>query len=1104
MNPIVKLFRLLISVAFITMHFSLHSQNAPITTAGTTSGCPNASVVIPVTVTNFSQITAISLRMDFDPTQMTYVSATNFNAALSGVLINAVSVSANLTKIMFSWSDVNPATLSNGSKLFDLNFTYLSGSASLSFNNTSNGGADCEYADANGDPLNDMPTGTYYVNGSATNNGPGTPGTITGAASVCQGQTSVAYSVPPIANATGYNWTLPANTSIASGSNTNSITVNYSASAASGNITVAGTNTCGTGSSSAPLVVTVNNVPAQTSAIQGATSPCQGSSNIYQITSISGVTYTWSVPSGWVIISGQGTAILTTTAGSTSGSIQVIPSNACGNGTASTLGVTPITAPVLTGTISGAAAPCQNSSQTYSVPAMTGVTFSWTVPTGWTINSGQGTNSITVTTGTTGGNIQASASNSCGTSFYPMLATTIAVMPVQPSVITGSATPCSATSQTYSVTNTSGITYTWSVPSDWLITAGQGTNSMTATIGSAAGNITVVPSNNCGNGPSRLLAVTTMAVPAQPSVITGSSSPCQGSTQQYSVTNTSSVTYTWSVPTGWIITAGQGTNQVTVTIGTLSGNIEVVPSNACGSGLSRTLSVASTNTPAQPSAISGAANPCAGSTQTYTVTNTTGVTYTWALPTGWSILSGQGTNTVSVNAGTSGGTIQVTPSNSCGNGSAQTLTVSITSIPAQPGSISGSASPCQGTSQNYSVPSVSGITYTWAAPAGWNILSGQGTAAITVTTGSAGGTLSVVPSNVCGSGPASTLATTVNYVTADAGTDQTIAYQTSTTLNGNATNGSGNYGWSWTPSALLINPSIQNPQTTDLQSTSMFTLTVTDLTTQCTGTDQVIVAVTGGPLSVSVVADPDVICEGLSSQLTALASNGTGNYTYTWSSNPAGFTSNIQSPVVSPSVTTQYIVEVSDGVEIVTGSATVTVNPLPGMPGKPNGPDTVDIYYYPSTNYSIQPVAGANSYQWQLDPPTIGNLTQNGLQVTVQWLTVGYAHLTAKAINDCGEVISEPLDIKVDNSIGINPAIAEKIKVYPNPVEQHLMISIDKSNVKLQAISLFTVDGSLVVRQSEFSSSTPIVLQVGHLPAGSYLLQIMTQYGTTTRKVQKN
>jgi len=87
---------------------------------------------------------------------------------------------------------------------------------------------------------------------------PGTAGTITGSAIVCQGQNNVNYSVPVISNATGYVWSVPAGANIVSGNNSNSITINFSSMASSGNISVYGTNDCGNGTVSSPYYVTVN------------------------------------------------------------------------------------------------------------------------------------------------------------------------------------------------------------------------------------------------------------------------------------------------------------------------------------------------------------------------------------------------------------------------------------------------------------------------------------------------------------------------------------------------------------------------------------------------------------------------------------------------------------------------------------------------------------------------------------------------------------------------------------------------------------------------------------------------------------------------------
>lgn len=90
---------------------------------------------------------------------------------------------------------------------------------------------------------------------------PAAAGSITGPASVCQGATGVIYSVAAIANATSYQWVVPAGATIVSGTNTNQITVNFQGVPSSGEFIVHGINTCGNGQSSPALAVTVNTIP---------------------------------------------------------------------------------------------------------------------------------------------------------------------------------------------------------------------------------------------------------------------------------------------------------------------------------------------------------------------------------------------------------------------------------------------------------------------------------------------------------------------------------------------------------------------------------------------------------------------------------------------------------------------------------------------------------------------------------------------------------------------------------------------------------------------------------------------------------------------------
>jgi len=63
--------------------------------------------------------------------------------------------------------------------------------------------------------------------------------------------------------------------------------------------------------------------------------------------------------------------------------------------------------------ISGEPVACANSNTMYSVPALAGATYNWTVPAGWTINSGANSNIINVTPGPGPGMITVNEKNSC-------------------------------------------------------------------------------------------------------------------------------------------------------------------------------------------------------------------------------------------------------------------------------------------------------------------------------------------------------------------------------------------------------------------------------------------------------------------------------------------------------------------------------------------------------------------------------------------------------------------------------------------------------------------------------------------------------------------
>jgi hypothetical protein len=164
---------------------------------------------------------------------------------------------------------------------------------------------------------------------------------------------------------------------------------------------------------------------------------------------------------------------------------------------------------------------------------------------------------------------------------------------------------------------------------------------------------------------------TGIPVPSQPSIISGETNPCVGTTETYSITNVSGVTYSWSLPNGW--TGTSTTNLITASVGTGSGDITVTPSNSSGEGPSRSLSVTTSSIPSQPGEISGKTNPSVGSSESYAVTNVSGVIYSWSLPSGWT--GSSSTNSITVTVGTGSGDITVTPSNDCGSGASRSLSI---------------------------------------------------------------------------------------------------------------------------------------------------------------------------------------------------------------------------------------------------------------------------------------------------------------------------------------------------------------------------------------------------------------------------------------------
>jgi PKD repeat protein len=198
----------------------------------------------------------------------------------------------------------------------------------------------------------------------------------------------------------------------------------------------------------------------------------------------------------------------------------------------------------------------------------------------------------------------------------------------------------------------------------------------------------------------------------------------------------------------------------------------------------------------------------------------------------------------------------------------------------------------------------------------------------------------------------------------NAGNDKTIAYGTNIQLDGTASGGSGSHTYQWMPSDKVDNPAILTPATTLLEQSTDYTLTATDNGNGCQKSDMMTVTVTGGPLTTNIVASPSEICIGGSTLLNATPTGGSGNYTYTWTSDPAGYSSSLQDITVQPLFNTTYKLKIFDGFTYFDAQILVVVHPLPEVGITPVDP----VLHGTTAMLSSNIISGAQPFEYVWEP----------------------------------------------------------------------------------------------------------------------------------------
>jgi gliding motility-associated-like protein len=227
-------------------------------------------------------------------------------------------------------------------------------------------------------------------------------------------------------------------------------------------------------------------------------------------------------------------------------------------------------------------------------------------------------------------------------------------------------------------------------------------------------------------------------------------------------------------------------------------------------------------------------------------------------------------------------------------------------------------------------------------------------------------------------------------------TPDTICNGSIGTLTATATGGTGSYSYAWSPGGGTTASVQVNPSTT-----TTYSVTVTDQSS-CSTVGSITLTVLASP-TVSAFANPDTICAGQTSDLTAQASGGLVPYNYLWSNSQTGSVT-----TVSPQITTNFTVTVTDANGCSgTASAPLVVNVA----------DSIDITVpdtFVCNNGAIAITntfgsAGVNTWTWLpavgVSDPTVPNPVISPPVDTTYYLS-GF-----NSISGCGYIDSIHIDV---------------------------------------------------------------------------------------------
>ncbi|MEI7896295.1 MAG: T9SS type A sorting domain-containing protein [bacterium] len=258
--------------------------------------------------------------------------------------------------------------------------------------------------------------------------------------------------------------------------------------------------------------------------------------------------------------------------------------------------------------------------------------------------------------------------------------------------------------------------------------------------------------------------------------------------------------------------------------------------------------------------------------------------------------------------------------------------------------------------------------------------------------------------------------------------------------------------------------------------------------------------------STVATANPNPVCSGDSTQLLVSPYGGSGTYTYSWSSIPAGFSSTSQSPKAGPADTTKYIVATTDGA--TTRHDTVQVN-IRYKPVVSAGADTTVCWYVTSidlhgsaTNYNQFGWSSAGSGTFSAT-----NTFETTYFPSLDDKLAGSVNLklVASSLLPCTGNVTSTKHVVFDVCTGVagQNSTEPGIIIQPNPAHGTVAIGIKGINTGSATLSISTLDGKNLFSETIDGTNVPVTKQmdISGYARGVYVVQLKTGKKVITEKM---